>query len=71
MNFEDRLNKIISDHAANKKALAREIGMPYSTFLYKCKAVENFNIIEFRKLSSVLRLTEEEQAFLCSEVACE
>lgn len=68
MAFEDRLNKILMEHAASKKAIAREIGMPYNTFLYKCKRIESFNVIEFRKLATVLRLTDEEVDFLCGEV---
>lgn len=69
MNFEDRMNKVLADHAANKKAVARSIGMPYSTFCYKSKKdPASFNVLEFRKLSEVLRLTDEEEAFLCEEV---
>lgn len=68
MTFEDKMNKVLKEHAVNKKALAREIGMPYTTFLYKCKGVEYWNVIEFKKLSDVLRLSDEEQTFLCEEV---
>ena len=68
MTFEDKMNKVLKEHAVNKKALARETGMPYTTFLYKCKGAKYWNIIEFKKLSNVLRLSDEEQAFLCEEV---
>ena len=68
MEFSDRINKVINDRAANKKAIAREIGMPYTTFLYKCKAIENWNILEFEKLTELLRLTDEERDFLCGKV---
>ena len=68
MNFEDRMNKVLKEHAANKKALAREIDMPYSTFCYKCRGAQYWNVLEFKKLSDVLRLTDEEKAFLCEEV---
>ncbi len=68
MTFEDKMNKVLKEHAVNKKALAREIGMSYTTFLYKCKGAKYWNVIEFKKLSNVLRLSDEEQAFLCEEV---
>ena len=68
MTFEDKMNKVLKEHAVNKKALAREIGMSYTTFLYKCKGAKYWNIIEFKKRSNVLRLSDEEQAFLCEEV---
>ena len=68
MTFEDKMNKVLKERALNKKALAREIGMSYTTFLYKCKGAKYWNVIEFKKLSNVLRLSDEEQAFLCEEV---
>ena len=68
VTFEERINQVIKDHAVNKKALAELMEMPYTSFLYKCKDIDRLSVLEFRKLSAVLRLTEEEKEFLCNEV---
>lgn len=68
MEFEERLDKIISEHAATKAAIAREMGIPISTFMYKSKNLSAWTILDWRKLKSILRLSDEEEDFLCSEV---
>ena len=67
MDFEQRLEKLIADHGATKQGVARLTGIAYSTFRHKCKKLERWNIVEFGKLVEALRLTPEEQAFLCHE----
>lgn len=68
MTFEQRINQILQNHAASKAAVAKQMGIPYSSFLYKCKDIHRMSVLEFRKLSEVLRLTEEEKDFLCDRV---
>ncbi len=67
-DFQARLEKVLNDRAANKKAIARLMDMPYATFLYKCKSVESWNVLEFDRLSDVLRLSDEEKDYLCGKV---
>ena len=64
MDFEKRLEKLISDRGATKHGVANLTGIPYTTFLYKSKMLERWNMIEFGKLVEALRLTPEEQEFL-------
>lgn len=68
MTFEERINKVIKDRAATKAAVAKQMGIPYTTFSYKCKDIHRMSVLEFKKLSEVLRLTEEEEDFLCDRV---
>lgn len=68
MTFEERLDAILKKTAANKKAVAELMGIPYSTFLYKSKELERWNILEFTQLCDVMRLTEDEKDFLCGKV---
>lgn len=68
MTFEERVNQVIKDRAASKTAVAKQMGMPYSSFLYKCKDIHRMSVLEFKKLAEILRLTEEEEDFLCDRV---
>lgn len=68
MEFEERINKVLKDHAAQKSALATAMDMPYSTLIFKCKRGDTWTVIEARKLTAVLKLTEEELNFLWPEV---
>lgn len=68
MNFEERLNKLIEERGATKAGIARAIGMKLRTFQYKCKRLEAWNVVEFLRLCSALRLTDEEKDFLAGEV---
>ena len=68
MTLEERINKVFKDRAATTAAVAKQMGMPYSSFSYKCKDIHRMSVLEFKKLSEVLRLTEEEEDFLCDRV---
>ena len=68
MTFEERINQVIQDHAATKAAIAKQMEIPYTSFLYKCKDIHRLSVLEFRKFSEILRLTEEEEDFLCGRV---
>ena len=70
MTFEERLDSLLKDRAVNKKAFAEQIGMPYSTFLYKAKEIERWNILEFDSLAKQLHLTDDEIDFLYGKVKC-
>ena len=68
MEFEERINKVLKDHAVNKTALAIAMEMPYTTFLFKCKRGDTWTVNEARRLTAVLKLTEDEFDFLWPEV---
>lgn len=67
MNFEQRFCTIVKDRGVPKKEIARKLGIPYSTFLYKAKHLEAWQVPEFNKMVESLRLTEAEVTFLLTE----
>lgn len=64
MDFEQRFCVILKESGVPKKEVARKIGVPYSTFLYKAKHLEAWKVPEFNKMVESLRLTDEEVSFL-------
>lgn len=68
MPFADRFSQIVKDRGISQAELSRRVGIPYSSFRYKSKQLSAWNAVEFRKLSEVLHLTEEEEDFLTHEV---
>lgn len=68
MDFEQKIEEIIKGRMANKKAIAENLGMPYTTFLYKCKSIDRWQVMEFKALAEALRLTDQEVDFLCNRV---
>lgn len=67
MDFKERFNKVLKSRGASKHGISDLMGMPYSTFLYKSRKLESWNMAEFKKLITVLRLTPEEFDFLCGK----
>lgn len=68
MNFEERFEQVIKDRGVPKKELARKLDIPYSSFLYKAKHLNAWNVPEFQNMVKTLRLTDEEVVFLATEV---
>ena len=68
MPFEDRFDEVIKKHGCSKSELARAMSIPQSTFLYKAKKLSAWNVVEFNRLITTLRLTDEGVDFLTAEV---
>ena len=68
MTFEEKFDQIVKDRGIPQAELARRLGMPYPTFRYKMKRLNAWKVPEFRKLMSVLNLSDEEVDFLSTEV---
>lgn len=68
MTFEEKLDQIVKDRGIPQAELARRLGVPYATFRYKMKRLSAWKVPEFRKLMSVLNLSDEEVDFLSTEV---
>lgn len=64
MDFEGRFMKVLADHGATIPSLAKALDMPKNTLRYRSKNINSWNIVDFLKLSSILRLTDEEVNFL-------
>lgn len=68
MTFEEKLDQIVKERGIPQAELARRLGLPYATFRYKMKRLNAWKVPEFRKLASVLNMSDEEVDFLTAEV---
>lgn len=69
MTFENRLDQLLKDRGVSKTALAKNIGIPETTFYNRrMKTISSWKFLEFNKMVKFLRLTDEEVRFLTVDV---
>lgn len=68
MEFAERFAQVVKDRGISQAELSRRLEVPYSSFRYKKSKLSAWNVVEFKRLESVLNLTSEEVDFLTTEV---
>lgn len=68
MTFEEKFQKILKERGVSKTSLAKNLGIPWTTFSRRQKDLSSWSVPEFNKMVETLRLTDEEVTFLTSVV---
>lgn len=68
MEFKEKFEEILSRRRTTKPSVAKQMGMPESTFRFKSVELKRWNVVEFFRLAKLLQLTDLEINCLLSDL---